>query len=86
MDIKQYQTGGIVAFVSLSTCFTYTDIETNAISMYRDRAIAGIDKTWFEVFNHEYTLGPFCWILTDVKTCEFIECRGGQGLWDYKNE
>lgn len=62
--------GAIVAVAHLYSCVSLTD----AKNFEKPHPLAFVK-------NHEFTQGPFCWILVDVVRVDPIPCRGFQGLW-----
>ena len=43
--------------------------------------VVPVDQLTYEWQDHPYVLGPFCWVLEDVRPVEHVAIRGAQGLW-----
>lgn len=79
--LATYPTGCVIAVARLAGCFRRSSIEFMASSRLPPKS--SMSRTWREIFEHEHTEGPFCWILEDVrKLAEPIPFRGAQGLFD----
>lgn len=79
--LAEYPTGCIVAVCNLADCVSLHVIYDLAFhapgELHR-----GSGKTFREIAYHEYTEGPYLWILKDVRKLEHpIPCKGRQGLW-----
>jgi len=87
-QLRDYPTGCIIAIARLVACPHLSRIQEYGVDPERrKRLIAlGSTKNWSELYRHEHTEGPFCWVLEDVKKLESpIPARGAQGLWDWRN-
>lgn len=65
--------GAIVAICRLEECYALEDITRK------------VEDSWVykEILEHEYTEGPYCWLLGDVeRLAEPIPIRGQLGLWN----
>lgn len=78
-QLADYPHGGIIAVARLVACLNVTAIQTAS----PDTQIAGTIWTYRTLRDHAHTEGPWCWVLSDVRRCRFIPCRGAQGLWDF---
>jgi len=87
-ELREYPSGCIVAIATMRTCVLLEFAnEKHAAgdvphSMIRD----GLGSADLEcLLQHEYSEGPYCWILGDIRRLEEpIPCRGAQGLWDWR--
>ena len=81
-ELARYQTGGIIAVVSMVACIHLHAIEVRDPLACEQLRQAGIDRDAF--LRHEHTAGPWCWVLTQARQCRFTPCRGSQGLWIFR--
>ena len=78
-ELTQYPSG-IIAVCRLIACVRLGDIRHDERSV----RIAFSSHTFGQLLDHEYTEGPWCWVLDDVrKLHEPIPARGRQGLWEW---
>ena len=78
--ITPAELAGYLTGVVLATCELVGCIELAA----GQRALFdGISRTIEEIRAHEHTLGPWCWILADVRRLAPVPARGRLGLWDW---
>jgi hypothetical protein len=75
--------GCFVSVARLRACVEIGVVRENAARPAVAKSfVPGTSRTWGEVARHEFTEGPWCWILSDVfKLPEPIACNGAQGLW-----
>lgn len=74
----RYPTGCVIAVVRLVACINIGGPREwdRAFEIY-------LGLTIDDILKHEYTEGPWCWVLREVRKFDtFIPCRGAQGLWD----
>ncbi len=77
-ELQRFPTGSIVAVATVVDCVTLDAVRVHARlggNVQRSRV------AWLDVFMHEHTEGPFCWILDNVRRCKPVACKGKQGLW-----
>lgn len=84
-ELRKYQTGQVIAVANLVACVSYGDV-CNMVNQpeWVQRWIGGTRRTWWEVFNHSHTEGPWCWILDSVWAIDPVDASGRQGLWDWE--
>ncbi len=80
-ELKEYPHGGIVAIADLVACVELEAVRLRARAACHVLEVNRVDVD--EFLNHEHTEGPWCWVLQNVRPCEFVPCRGAQGLWEY---
>lgn len=81
-EIKCYPTGCIIATATLAACVVREVLQKFwADEKTRDDLVPGCNVTWRQVMDHQYTEGPFCWILENVQKIDPVPIKGQQGLW-----
>jgi hypothetical protein len=78
-QLKQYATGAIIGVCEMIGCvdltaarrLVYHEQSTNLFTLDQLRLIV----------EHEYTEGPFCWIVRNCRPLRPIACKGKQKLW-----
>lgn len=82
-ELVAYPTGCIVAIARLTACK-----ELAVLDMTRAHEKPhGCSRTISQILQHQYTEGPFCWVLEDVLKLETsIAYRGAQGLFEVPDE
>ena len=79
-QLTTYPHGCIIAVATLAACFNLAGIRGDAISLDLLKSGFSVD----DILKHEYTEGPWCWVLTDVRKLETpVRCSGKQGLWEF---
>jgi hypothetical protein len=84
-EINRYPTGCVIAIANLKACVVRESLQRNWLDeRFQDQLISGCKVTWKQAFEHAYTEGPYCWILSDVHMIKPVEIRGRQGLWNWE--
>jgi len=79
-ELAAYPTGCVVAVAQLAACVLLAGVQDRRRGWLCELGSAGFDADIF--LAHEYTEGPWCWVLCDVrKLADPVYCRGAQGLW-----
>jgi len=85
-ELADYPTGCIIAVAELVGCVRIERLRLMADAKPKvamPGCTPGTEKYWGEIFRHEHTEGPWCWILSDIRQLRHpIKCNGMQGLWD----
>lgn len=82
-QLAEYPHGCIVAVATLAFCLSKQSILEHAISQ-PDAAALTSGLTWNQLFLHEHTEGPFCWVLTNIRKMDPpFPTTGRQGLWRF---
>jgi len=79
-ELQYYQTGGIVAVANLIAIYPFGRLEAKA-KENPDEIMPGTTMTYGYLAQHEFTEGPYCWVLTDVIEVQFFPCSGYRGIW-----
>ncbi len=83
-ELAKYPIGGVIAIARLAACVSRDAITWNDSSLSdRKRLIPGTNRFWSEAHRHKHAEGPWCWILEDVRPCDFVAVQGKQGLWEF---
>lgn len=82
-ELSKYPSGGVIAIARLTACVQFSEIASMARGAKRKHLIQGTNRTWSEANRHRHAEGPWCWILEDVKPCDFVAIRGERGLWEF---
>lgn len=76
---RAYPLGAMVAVAKLVACVPVKWFEARPL----EQIIPGTNITVGDVAAHEYTEGPWCWILSRAVAIDPpIPCRGAQRLWN----
>jgi hypothetical protein len=82
-----YPTGCIVATCELVHCVNIREV---AERIDRNEHIKPItpnsNRTVQDVFWHDFTEGPYLWILDDIRPVVDYTIKGAQGLWNIDQE
>lgn len=79
-ELASYPTGCIVSVARLTACVKIEDVRSGTTLFGFP---GGCGKTYAAIGEHQYSQGPFCWVLEDVVKLDVpIPCVGKQGLWD----
>lgn len=78
-ELVKYDTGCGVAIAELVACLRLRHLQ--AFRGDPDELIEGTRYTVADVLRHEYTEGPFLWVLQDIRSIRPIKLTGKQGLW-----
>jgi activating signal cointegrator 1 len=84
-ELKGYPTGCIIAVAELVACVRF--------DLLQRKCDLG-DSTWAWAFgstritpedirDHEYTEGPWCWVLNGVRKIKPVQVKGAMGLWEF---
>lgn len=80
-QLAAYPTGVVLAVADLVGCVHIDRLRLMADVRPKER-ITATNWYWSEILRHQYTEGPWCWLLSNVRRLEFpFPCRGAQGLW-----
>jgi len=82
-ELKEYPYGGIIAIANLVTCVNLNMLKNNDKSNLKKVLNCGLKKE--DIIDHEYTKGPWCWVLKDINPCVIEYCKGSLGIWTFKN-
>lgn len=75
-ELARHYSSGVLAVCQLSACFRLADLDRLG------EQLATVGLTVEAVRQHEYTEGPWCWLLQNVRRLRAsCPCRGAQGLW-----
>lgn len=77
-ELASYPTGAIIAVCRMVACVS---LEQVRIEGPVDVPLAGTSTTWKDIYEHEHTEGPFCWILDRIVRVSEYPIKGAQGLW-----
>lgn len=78
-DLRAYPLGAMVAVVKLVACINLNSLKNQPF----DQLIPNTNLMVADVVGHEYTEGPWCWILSRAVAMDPpIPCRGAQRLWE----
>lgn len=83
-QLADYPHGCVLAIATLSLCVSRQSIIENTV--YRPNELAyQTGKTWQELFSHQHTEGPFCWVLTNIRKLDQpVPASGNMGLWPWE--
>lgn len=77
-ELRRHPTGCVIAIADLVACLPIEGLRQAPLA-------ARIDKhTVLEILNHEYTEGPWCWLLDGVRRIQPVPAKGAQGLWNWE--
>jgi hypothetical protein len=86
-QLAMYPTGCVVATCELVACVHIDQLREKAnIEGYPQQICDKSKKTITEVLLHDFTEGPYLWILEDIRPIQDYEIRGAQGLWNIELE
>lgn len=77
--VSEMAFGAFIAFCDLVACVSPASVrnrERDAMYALEEIGI-GVD----EFLDHEHTVGPYCFVLKNVRKFDPVPCRGMQGLW-----
>lgn len=80
-ELAEFQAGGVVAVAELVACVHLHAVQQREPLPCRQLAAAGVSRE--QLLEHKHAEGAWCWVLRNVRRCQFAECRGAQGLWDF---
>ncbi len=86
-QLTMYPTGCIVATCQLVECVhidrlrKIKNVKTNPTFICETSR-----RTVLEVLAHDFTEGPYLWILEDIRPVQDYQIRGAQGLWNVELE
>jgi hypothetical protein len=83
--LADYPVGHVIAVANLVACLDIQTIRQKAASVLDAGWEAyGCSSTWAEIAAHEFTVGPFCWILEGVRKLKTPKpIAGKQGIWTF---
>lgn len=83
--LAAYPTGCVIAVVELVDCLNLHDIR-HAVN--NGEAIGKFTADQLQdILRHEYTAGPFCWVLRNPRLLNpALVATGRLGMWDMKEE
>jgi len=85
-ELATYPSGCIIAVAELVGCVRIDRLRLMAEvkpKVCMPGCKPGTEKYWSEILRHNYTEGPWCWVLSDIQQLRHpIKCNGMQGLWD----
>lgn len=80
-NLLNYETGRVVAISELVDCIRIEEIERH------EENLAKHGYTVEEIRDHEYSHGPYLWVLKNtIRVFPTIEAKGNQSLWNWKYE
>ena len=80
---RRYPTSQILAVCRLVTC---VDLRSDELRENADE-LEGAGLTIVDVLRHEYTSGPVCWVLDDVRCLSYpTGANGRPGLWESRRQ
>ena len=86
-QLREYPTGVVVAKCQLIACFELAAAikMIEALQIPKDlKAIGWTPGHMAWLLHHEYTEGPFCWVLSDIeRVMPPVVATGKQGLWNW---
>ena len=84
-QLADYPTGHVIAVANLVACHDIYTIRHRAESAWLSGwKPDGCKSTWAEIAAHEFTEGPWCWILEDVRKLKTPKpIAGKQGIWTF---
>jgi hypothetical protein len=82
-ELASYPTGAIVAVCRLVACVSLDRIRLEGRV---DVPLPGSTVTWKDLYEHEHSEGPFCWVLDNIVRVDPYPCKGAQGLWNPPTE
>lgn len=80
-QLAKYTVGAIVATCELVACLRLEDLRNEPD---KDIEIEGTRFTIGQLLNHQYTEGPYLWVLDNVQSIEPVYISGMQGLWSWE--
>lgn len=78
-QLGEYATGAIVAVCEMVGCVELKEAQ-RLVDQQRDSRFFTLDQLRL-IINHEYSEGPFCWVVRNCRPLRPIACRGKQKLW-----
>lgn len=81
-ELAKYPTGCVIATARLIECVSLSWIKDTVANSLNVRTSSEW-ITWQEVLDHDYTEGPYCWVLDDIRRIEPVPAKGKQGLWEW---
>jgi activating signal cointegrator 1 len=79
--VKGYPTGAVIGYCDLIGCIHIDDLDSNDDSPVPDSVAR---YTHAMLADHEYTEGPWCWILECGMWVDPVVASGKLGLWDWE--
>ncbi len=74
-ELKEFPVGCVVAVANLTQCIHIDEV--------KKRKAGDGSLYWEKIAKHEYTEGPWCWFLQNIRPMRHqITWKGAQGLWD----
>ncbi len=81
-QLAGYPTGCVVAIAELVACMPLDGMQ----EMSSSQRLPYHDLTLGDILQHEYTEGPWCWVLHDIRKLRSpMRVTGEQGLWEWKD-
>jgi hypothetical protein len=84
LALADYPTGCVIAIAQLVACVRWDDLTAERQPAMRALFDAGVLPN--DVIWHEYTEGPWCWVLRGVCRIKPVKCAGMPGLWEWDND
>lgn len=76
-ELAKFTTGAVVAITEVVACLYKPDAE----KVDPDTEIEGTRYTVGEVLSHQYSEGPYLWVLDNTRAIEPVQATGRQSLW-----